>query len=309
MNIESAGRRVGIGSIAILLFLAAIWGGSIPATKLGLRDFPPLTLTALRYLVAAPCFLVLLITRPMPPFRARLAMIAFGVVGVGIGQTCQVLGVERTTASVATVITSIIPILVVLLAALRLGQPMGTRHALGLAAAFLGVGLVATGDPRRLSEALGGDSLVGDAMMMVSALAIAGYYVLSVEFVGRYSAVTVAAWTSLSGAAALTPLMLWELRSRSVQLHLQGLGVVLYLALLVTVLGMWIWFWALARLPARVAASLQYLQPLVGVAASALLFAEPLGLWFALGTILVLAGIALSTLPARRARDSSFRSE
>jgi drug/metabolite transporter (DMT)-like permease len=307
MNIESAGRRAGIGSIAVLLFLAVIWGGSIPATKLGLRDFPPLTLTALRYLVAAPCFLVLLIARPLPPFRARLAMIALGVVGVGIGQTCQVLGVERTSASVATVITSIIPILVVLLAAPRLGQPLRARHAVGLAAAFLGVGLVATGDPRRLSELLGGDSLVGDSMMMVSALAIAGYYVLSVELVGRYSAVTVAAWTSLSGAAAMTPLMLWELRSQPAQLHVQGIGVVLYLALLVTVLGTWIWFWALARLPARVAASLQYLQPLVGVAASALLFAEPLDLWFALGTILVFAGIALGTLPARRASDRSLR--
>lgn len=309
MDIESAGRRAGIGSIALLLFLAVIWGGSIPATKLGLRDFPPLTLTALRYLVAAPCFLVLLLARPMPPFRARLAMIALGVVGVGIGQTCQVLGVERTTASVATVITSIIPILVVLLAALRLGQPLRARHALGLAAAFLGVCLVAAGDPRDLSETLGSDSFVGDAMMLVSALAIAGYYVLSVELVSRYSAVTVAAWTSLSGAVAMTPFMLWELRGHSAQLHVQGVGVVLYLALLVTVLGMWIWFWALARLPARVAASLQYLQPLVGVAASALLFAEPLGFWFALGTALVLAGIALGTIPARRATDRLLRSE
>jgi drug/metabolite transporter (DMT)-like permease len=251
----------------------------------------------------------MLLARPSPPLPARLALIAFGVVGVGIGQTCQVLGVERTSASVATVITSIIPILVVLLAALRLGQPLRARHALGLAAAFVGVALVAIGDPRRLSEALGGGSLVGDAMMMASALAIAGYYVLSVELVGRYSAVTVAAWTSLSGAVAMTPFMLWELRSQSAQLNIQGVGVVLYLALLVTVLGTWIWFWALAKLPARVAASLQYLQPLVGVAASALLFAEPLDFWFALGTILVLAGIALGTLPSRRARDRSLRRE
>jgi drug/metabolite transporter (DMT)-like permease len=36
--------------------LAVIWGGSIPLTKLGLRDFPPLTLTALRYVIAAPFF-------------------------------------------------------------------------------------------------------------------------------------------------------------------------------------------------------------------------------------------------------------
>ncbi|HYM90775.1 MAG TPA: DMT family transporter, partial [bacterium] len=56
----------------------------------------------------------------------------------------------------------------------------------------------------------------------------------------------------------------------------------------------------LRRLPASTAAALQYLQPLVGVAASAALFGDRLGVWFLVGTTLVLAGIALATAPSRR---------
>ena len=46
--------------LGALVLLALIWGGSIPATKLGLADLPPLTLTALRYLFAAPLFAFIL---------------------------------------------------------------------------------------------------------------------------------------------------------------------------------------------------------------------------------------------------------
>ena len=75
--------------------------------------------------------------------------------------------------------------------------------------------------------------------------------------------------------------------------------VVLYLGLLTTVAGMWLWLTGMRRLPARVAASTQYLQPIVGVAASAALFGDRIGAVFGLGSALVLCGIALASLPAR----------
>ena len=51
--------------LAALAGLIVVWGVSVPFIKLGLQDFPPLTLTALRYLVAAPCFALFLLRRPI----------------------------------------------------------------------------------------------------------------------------------------------------------------------------------------------------------------------------------------------------
>jgi O-acetylserine/cysteine efflux transporter len=282
-------------SLGALLVLAVIWGCSVPLTKLGLRDFPPFTLTALRYLVAAPFFVLLLAGRPLPPPRDLVNAAALGALGIGLGQVSQTLGVRETSASVATVISATIPIFVVLLAAVRLHQPIRARQGVGLGMAFAGVVLVAAGDPRHLTDRLRTPAAGGDVLMVVSAFAISLYYVLSVELIRQHSVITIAALTSLAGACTLVPAALWELSHSAVRPTAEGVAVVLYLALLVTVAGIVIWLHALHELSAGVAAVLQYLQPLVGVAASWALFGEPLGVWFGIGTALVLLGIAWAT--------------
>lgn len=42
-----------------MLLLAIMWGLSISITKLGLETIPPITLTAIRFLVAVPLFMIL----------------------------------------------------------------------------------------------------------------------------------------------------------------------------------------------------------------------------------------------------------
>ncbi|HLY22170.1 MAG TPA: DMT family transporter [bacterium] len=282
-----------VRSLGALLLLAIVWGGSIPLTKLGLRDIPPLTLTALRYLTAAPCFLWLLRGRRLPPAGVCAAAAGLGLLGIGVGQVSQTLGVRLTPASVATVVSALIPVLVVALAAVRLRQPIGGTQVAGLAAALLGVALVAGGDPRALAP-LHAATLRGVALVLLSSVAVALYYVLSVELIERYSVLTIAAISSLAGAAVLAPVAVWELGHAPMRLTASAIAAVLYLGLLVTVGGLWVWFGALMTLPARIPAALQYLQPIVGVLASAALFGDRLDRWFWTGTALVLAGIALS---------------
>src|SRR5215468_11927125 len=83
-------------------------------------------------------------------------------------------------ASVGTIISATIPVFVVVFAALRLRQPVTGRQQLGLLVAFLGMALVASGHGQETGVALEA-SLMGAAWMLLSALAIALYYVWSVE--------------------------------------------------------------------------------------------------------------------------------
>jgi len=62
----------------------------------------------------------------------------------------------------------------------------------------------------------------------------------------------------------------------------------------VTAAGLFLWLHLLRIVPARTAASVQYLQPIVGITASAAMFGDKLGYLFIAGVILVLAGLALS---------------
>lgn len=291
-------------SLGAMLLLALIWGLSIPLTKVGLATIPPLTLTALRFLVAVPLLLLLSAGRLRVPWRAVPSIVALGVMGITLGNVAQSFGVQGTSASAGTIISATIPIFIVIFAAVRLAQPVAGRQWIGLLAAFGGIALVTVGsgsggdDPSRTT-------LAGVAWMLVSAVAIAFYYIWSAELTARYGTLRVAAWNALAGLVAILPLAGWELAHTPVQVTLQAAWVVVYLGVMVTVAGLLLWLYLLRMVPARVAASVQYLQPVFGIVAAAALFGDPLGPLFAGGVVLILGGLALAAADRRPAPEQA----
>jgi drug/metabolite transporter (DMT)-like permease len=281
-----------------MLLLALIWGLSIPLTKVGLETIPPLTLTALRFLVAVPSLLILAGSRLRVPWRAVPSIIALGVMGITLGNVAQSFGVQGTSASVGTIISATIPIFIVIFAALRLAQPVAGRQWIGLLAAFGGIALVAVGSGSGVDD-LSRTTAAGVAWMLVSAVAIAFYYIWSAELTGRYGTLPVAAWNALAGLVAILPLAGWEMAHTPVQITPQALWVVVYLGVMVTVAGLLLWLYLLRAVPARVATSVQYLQPVFGIAAASALFGDRLGPMFAAGVVLILGGLALAVANKR----------
>lgn len=283
-----------------MLLLAVMWGLSIPATKLGLQDLPPLMLTALRFGIAVPFLFLLAFRRLRVPRRAVPAIVALGVLGITLGNVAQSFGVQGTSASAGTIISATIPVFIVIFAAVRFRQAVTGRQWTGLSAAFAGIALVAVGTGSGAGDA-SGTTAAGVAWMLLSAVAIAFYYIWSAELAERYGTVPVAAWNTLAGFVAILPLAGWEAGHVSFEITAQAIWVAAYLGIAVTVAGLFLWLRLLRIVPARVAASVQYLQPVFGIAASAVLFGDRLGLLFALGVVLILGGLALTVAGKRRA--------
>ncbi len=289
---------VTLRNVLAMLLLAVMWGLSIPITKLGLQSLPPLTLTAIRFAVAVPLFLVLLMGRPPLPRKALWPVAGLGLLGIGIGQVAQTFGVVSTTATVGTIVSATIPVFIVLFAAVRLKQPVSPRQQLGLLAAFLGIAMVAIGDGQNIDDLLSA-SLVGVAWILLSAVAVAFYYVWSVQLTSQHGTATVAAWSTVFGFLALLPWTGWEVAHVPFVLTWEGLASAAYLGVVVTVGGLLLWLRILATVPARVAASVQFLQPVVGVAFAALMFGDSLGKFILVGIVLVLVGVGLATSSRR----------
>jgi drug/metabolite transporter (DMT)-like permease len=295
-------------SLGAMLLLAIMWGLSIPITKLGLETIPPLTLTALRFLVAVPLFLLLAAGRLRVPWQAVPSIIALGVMGITLGNVAQSFGVQGTSASAGTIISATIPIFIVIFAAIRLKQPVTGRQWIGLLAAFGGIALVAIGSGSGVDD-MSKTTVAGVAWMLVSAVAIAFYYIWSAELTEKYGTLPVAAWNALAGLVAILPLAGWEMAHEPMQITMQAVRAIVYLGIMVTVAGLLLWLYLLRAVPARVAASVQYLQPVFGIAAAALLFGDQLGLMFAVGVVLILGGLALAvankwSAPSRRCRTN-----
>jgi drug/metabolite transporter (DMT)-like permease len=248
--------------------------------------------------VAVPLLLIFVISKPVP-WRSMVPLAAVGMLGIGLGQVSQTFGIEQTTASVGTIISATIPIFVVVFAALRLRQKITPRQQLGLLAAFAGIAFVAFGhgsdaDPAARS------TVMGVVWMMLSATSIAFYYVWSVELTRDLGTAVVAAWGSFFGFLALLPFAVWESSGVPVSYTVEGLAVAAYLGVAVSVAGLFLWLHILRTVPAGVAASTQYLQPVFGIAAASLMFGDRLGLFFGFGVLLILGGLALAVTTGRR---------
>jgi drug/metabolite transporter (DMT)-like permease len=172
-------------------------------------------------------------------------------------------------------------------------------QALGIAAAFVGIALVAWGRGDATSAA-SQTSLTGAALVLLSALTIAFYYVWSVELSERHGTVVVAAWSTLFGFIAVLPWTVWEMSRVSFEVTTVGIASAVYLGVMVTVAGLFLWLHLLRTVPARIAASIQYLQPIVGVAAAAVMFGDALGPLFVIGVALVLIGLTLTVATRRK---------
>jgi drug/metabolite transporter (DMT)-like permease len=280
-----------------MLLLAIMWGLSIPATKLGLQDLP--------FGVAVPFLFLLALGRLRVPWRAVPGVAALGVLGITLGNVAQSFGVQGTSASAGTIISATIPVFVVIFAAIRLKQAVTGRQWAGLFAAFAGIALVAAGTGSGADDA-SRTTAAGVAWMLLSAVAIAFYYIWSAELAEKYGTVPVAAWNILAGFTAILPLAGWEASHTSFQITAQAVWVSAYLGIAVTVAGLFLWLHLLRTVPARVAASVQYLQPVFGIAASAALFGDRLGVWFAVGVVLILGGLALAVANRRPAPDEAM---
>lgn len=290
-------RPVSLGNFGAMLLLALVWGLSIPVTKLGLITMPPLTLTAFRFAVAIPCMMLLLIGKKPLPWKAVPAVAALGVLGIGVGQVSQTFGVAGTSASIGTILSATIPLFIVLFATIRLKQAVPVSRLMGVAAAFAGIVVVALENAGEAGA--GGTTALGPVWMLVSAVAVAFYYIWSVELTNRYGTVVVATWSTAFGFAALVPWAGWEAYHTSFELTGQALAAAAYLGLAVTAAGLFLWLRILRDVPASIAASVQYLQPVFGIAASAMMFGDRIGLQFMAGVALILAGLAMAV----RAQD------
>lgn len=291
-------------SIGGMLLLAVLWGLSIPITKLGLDTMPPIAFTALRFTFAVPFLFLFAIGRHRIPLAALPKVAALGVIGIGIGNLSQSFGVAGASASVSTIVSATIPVFIVILAALRLGQTVSRMQRFGLAAAFAGVALVALGQGNGTGD-IGQTTLTGVALVLLSAVTIAFYYVWSVELAARHGTVTVVIWSTLAGFLAILPFTAREVVTTSFSFTPVAIASALYLGLLVSAVGLFLWLWLLRTIPARVAASVQFLQPVFGIGASAAMFGDRMGPLFAAGVVLVLVGVALSIAkrPIRRGKD------
>jgi drug/metabolite transporter (DMT)-like permease len=284
-------------AVLVLLVLNLMWGGSLPATKLGLAEFSPFALSWLRLAVSSVLFLLVLLPgREWRDLGARdwLALLALGVLGYSGTIGLQTLGTSGTTGASAAVLGSTGPLFISMGAMALLGERLTWKAVAGLLIALGGVAVVLGLDPRD-PGLVAGERLVGNVLVLASSACFGLYSVVGKGALERRSPLVVGAVTCLGGVLGLTPLAIHEAAAGLPQPGLLGLAMLAYLGVMVTFVGMLAWFWALRVVPASRGGAFLFLQPVSGVLLAALGLGDLLSPSFLLGTALVLAGLYVVT--------------
>jgi len=284
---DTSNRRT---AVAALTAAGLLWGTTVPVTKLALAWLPPGWLTVARFGLAAAVLLA--VVRGRARNAASPAVLAWGAAGYGGAILVQNAGITRTSVSHAALLIGATPVLVALLAAARerrLGPPAAWT---GFAVSFAGVALVAAGGG-------GGATPSGDGLVLASLGLSAAFTVAQARLLRGRDPVAVSAVQFL--AAALVALPVAALTEGPPPPVAGGPAAALVatagLALLGTLGANTLFAYGQARVAAETAGAFVNLEPLVGAAAGAVVFGDPVGASQAAGAAAILTGIALSTLP------------
>jgi drug/metabolite transporter (DMT)-like permease len=165
----------------------------------------------------------------------------------------------------------------------------------GFAVSFAGVGLVAAGGS-------GGATLTGDGLVLASLACSACFTVTQARLLAGRDPVAVTAVQFLAAALATLPVAAVTEGVPAAPAGADALLATAGLALVGTLVPFTLFAYGQARVAAESAGAFLNLEPLVGAAASAVVFGDPVGMAQTAGGAAILTGIALSSLPLLRAR-------
>lgn len=274
-------------AIAALAAAGVLWGTTIPLSKLALGWLSPGWLTVARFGVAA--IVLLAAARPRISAAWTPGVLVWGVLGYGGSIVLQNAGIERTSISHAALLVGATPVLVAIIVAIWQRSVATPGAWTGYALSLTGVALIA-------GVSGGGATMAGDGLILASLLFSAGFLAAQSRLLNGRDPIAVSAVQFLAASIAGAPVAAITDGMPAAPATPGTALAVIGLALGGTLLPFTLFAYGQARVSAEVAGAFINLEPLVGAAAGALLFGDPVGLPQLIGGAAILAGIALSSL-------------
>lgn len=204
-NTTLAGKSFPVKGHLALIGANVMWGLMSPVAKLAMAAgvVTPLLITNCRILGAAILFwLASFFTgREHVPPRDLLRLAGAGMLGVLCNQGCFIFGVGLTSPGEASLISTTMPMWVMILAWLILKEPVTGKKVGGIVTGMIGAVLLASSGSAMAAK--GDNPILGDLLITGSQLSYALYLTLYKNFITKYSLVTLMKWMFTFAAVAM----------------------------------------------------------------------------------------------------------
>ncbi|WP_251092734.1 DMT family transporter [Streptomyces sp. Caat 7-52] len=285
------------GAAAVTVLL---WASAFVSIRSAGSAYSPGAL-ALGRLAAGALALVIIWTvrrEGLPPRSAWRGILLSGVLWFGFYMVALNWGEQQVDAGTAALVVNVGPLLIALLGARLLGDPMPPRLLAGMAVSFAGavtVGLSMSGG--------GGSSVLGVLLCLLAAVAYAFGVVAQKPALGRASPLQVTTFGCLTGAVACLPFA-GQLVHEAARAPASATLNMVYLGVFPTALAFTTWAYALSRTTASRMGATTYAVPALVVLMSWIALGEVPGVLTLAGGVLCLAGVAVSRARARAGRTA-----
>ncbi|MFR9257973.1 MAG: DMT family transporter [Christensenellales bacterium] len=279
----------------IPLFAAfVLWGSQYVISKIALRTVPPVTLLALRYLVSVPAlFIVLRLRHALTPVKKGdwPILFAIGFTGYFASFCLQMLGINRLTGSVSSLLGAMNPIFIPILAALFLHERITPAKIACVALSMAGVVVIVGVD--------GTVDASGALLMLASVFLWSTASIIIRRVSGRYDPMQIALIAILCALPLTGGWSLIELQSAPCSFTLESVLAVLYMGVLGTAVTHSLWNYSLRVMDASFCSMFYPMQPLVSSILGVLFLHEAVTPGFVIGALMICCGIVAAVISAK----------
>src|SRR2546426_7292974 len=281
--------KVGWGVPVAWLTLCAVWSSTWLAIKIGLRDLPPISFVAIRFLVAVIVLLVVSLgrTRLLPRGRNDYVVLAItGILMFAVNYTLLFWAELHVSSGLAAVLQATIPIFGMIFAHWMLpDEPLRLQKLAGAIIALGGVAVICG----RLLGFNGRIAFWGGVGVVVGAASAAFANVLVKARSIQLAPAMLAAWQMIFGIAPLLVLG-FAVDGNPARFHWTAMAIfcLLYLAVIGSALTFLLLYWLLPRVTVTNLQSISLITPPGAVAFGWFLGGETFSLLALVGACLVL---------------------
>ncbi|MBM7616065.1 DMT family transporter [Alkaliphilus hydrothermalis] len=294
-------------TIALMTLSSIFWAGAFIGGKLAVKEFPPFSLTFLRFFFASIMIFVVMVKYEKRDWRLKKedypVMILLGLIGMVGYHILFFMALKYTTAVNASMIAATNPLLTTLMAVVFLKEKMGITRITGILIALAGV--VMTISRGEISVLRNFAFNKGDILMLMGVTCWAIYSIISRSVMTKYSPLILTTYSFILCTLFTLPFAILENPSSYLgNTTMLGWGGVLYMAIFPSTIGYLVQQTAIKEIgPSRTAIFIN-LVPVFSMILSVIILKENITPISILSGLLIVFGVYLTTKIKKNIKDS-----
>src|SRR5437868_827629 len=293
---------------AAWLTLCVVWSSTWLAIKVGLRDLPPISYVAIRFLIALIVLLAVSIGRThlLPKRRSDYAVLAFtGLLMFAINYVLLFWGELHVSSGLAAILQASIPIFGMVFAHWMLpDEPLRWQRLAGALVSIIGVAVICA----RLLSFNGWLAFLGGLGITIGAASAAFSNVLLKSRNMDLAPAMMAAWQMIFGTVPLLVIG-FVVDGNPARFHWTGTAIfcLLYLAIIGSSLTFLLLYWLMPRMSVTKLQTISLITPPAPIPPGWALGGERLSAWPPPGACFVLVGAGMIFRPLSDEKEAAER--